>query len=59
MGEIVHIVTQQAAERAWEEFRAHAAQGVDNPRLCLDREWMETRRRLERKWQRLFDRIDA
>jgi hypothetical protein len=59
MGQIVAIVSQEAAEQAWEEFRAHAAQGFDDPRLCLDRDWMETRRRLERRFNRIFDRLDA
>lgn len=59
MGEVVQIVSQQAAEEAWEAFRAHAARGLEDPSLGLDLEYMKERRRLERRWYRLFDRIDG
>lgn len=59
MGQVIQIVSQQAAEEAWEQFRAHAARGLEDPSLALDCEYMKERRRLERRWYRLFDRIDG
>jgi hypothetical protein len=58
MGAVIPIVSQEAAERAWEDYRAHMLEARSNPNLLVDREWMQQRRRLERRWERLFDRMD-
>lgn len=58
MGEVVRLVSQTQAEEAWERYRAHAAQAMQNPRLEIDPEWMKQKRRLCRAWERLFDRLD-
>lgn len=59
MGEIIPIVSQTAAEAAWEEYRSGSVKIIDDPKLLLDRQFMEDHRRAERKWQRLFDRMDG
>jgi len=59
VGEIAPIVSQTAAEDAWEAYRSHAAKVLDNPRLLIDRSHREEERRLYRRWTRLFDRMDG
>lgn len=59
MGAVIPIVSQQAAEEAWEAYRSHFARAVDDPRLMVDKHFMEEKRRLENRWNRLFDRIDG
>jgi len=59
MGEVVQIVSQRAAEDSWESYRVHTARLIDDPKLLLDRDFMEEKRRLERTWLRIFDRMDG
>ena len=59
MGEIIPIVSQAAAEDAWEVYGAHMVKAVSNPRLMVDRAHREEERRLYRRWTRLFDRMDG
>ena len=59
VGEVIQITSQAAAEAAWEAYRAHAVRQLENPSLIMDREYMEEKRRLEMRWNRLFDRIDG
>jgi len=59
MGEVVQIISQQAAEDAWEAYRVHTAKAFDNPRLLIDRQHREQERRLYLRWARVFDRMEA
>lgn len=59
MGEIIAIVSQEAVESAWDEYHALVLPMLSNPQLLIDRPYREALRRAERKWQRLFDRMDG
>lgn len=43
-----------SVDEAWEAYRAHAAQEIDNPKLGLNRQHMEQRIRLHRRWFNIF-----
>lgn len=54
MGQVVQIVSPCTVDEAWEAYRAHAAQAIDNPALAIDRQHMEKLTRLHRRWTHLF-----
>ena len=59
MGEVIQIATQAQAEDAWNDYATFTARALENPALWIDAGFMAERRRLQRKWERLFDRIDG
>lgn len=59
MGEIVPIVTQQAAEGAWTAYQQQVQRLTDRPALIFDRGFMQELWRRERLAKRLFGRLDA
>ena len=59
MGEVVHIVSQEAAESAWAAYQEQAQRLVDDRRLATDRDFMEEFWRRERLAKRLFGRLDG
>lgn len=58
MGEIVPIVSQQAAEDAWEAYASLARLTADNPKLLLDREHFHAMTRARRRYEAIFLRLD-
>lgn len=54
MGQVIQLVSERAVDAAWEELRHHSVRLVDNPRLLLDRDFVEEHTRLERRFKRLF-----
>lgn len=59
MGEVIQITSQEAAERAWNDYATFTARALDDASLWVSAEFMAERRRLQRKWERLFDRLDG
>ncbi len=58
MGEIIPIVSQQAAEDAWAAYEAHVAPAIENPRLIAERGWVEQSIRLHNRFAHIFTRLD-
>lgn len=58
MGEVVRLVTDEQAERAWQDYSALAREVVDNPTLLLDRAHRQAFYRAERRYKELFLRLD-
>lgn len=54
MGQVIQLVSETAVDAAWEQLRDHSKRLVDNPRLLLDRGFVEEHTRLERHFKRLF-----
>jgi hypothetical protein len=54
MTAVLQLVTEAAVDEAWRELAQHRASLPDNPRLLLNREWVETDARLHARFIRLF-----
>lgn len=54
MGNVLHLSSTTALDSAWAEYQAHMLRGLDNPRLFIDREWVNKRAVLHRRYERLF-----
>jgi hypothetical protein len=55
---VVDLVSQERVEEAWDALREHSARLIDEPKLLLDREFMEKQTRLERRFKRLLNAMD-
>jgi hypothetical protein len=54
MGQVLPFTSTESVDEAWSAYRDHTAQAFGNPRLWLDREWMQTRTKLLRRFERLY-----
>jgi hypothetical protein len=55
---ILDLVSKERVDSAWEALRVHSARLVDDPKLLLNREFMEEQARLQRTFQRLFNAMN-
>jgi hypothetical protein len=54
MGQVIHLVSEDAVDQAWHEYSREAAKLADNPKLLIDRAYNEQLTRLHARWQKLF-----
>lgn len=51
---VIELASAESVDRAWQAYADHTAQGFADPKLCLDRNWMQTRARLLRRFDQLY-----
>lgn len=51
---VVELASEEALERAWEEYRLHTARAHVDLSLYLDRGYIQDNIRLHNRFQRLF-----
>ena len=52
--EVIPISTPTALNQAWDEYAEHTRQAIANPALLVDREWVQRRAILNRRFDRLY-----
>lgn len=55
---VIDLVSQERVDAAWDALRIHSARLVDDPKLLLDRAFMEEQTRLESRFKRLLLALD-
>lgn len=58
-GNVVQISTAVTLDDAWEAYRSHTAESFENPKLLLDRGWVEENTRRRARFDRLFLRKES
>lgn len=58
MGEVIHLTTQADVDAAWERLSEHRRPLIDNPKLILNREFVQTDVRLHAEFARLLMALD-
>lgn len=58
MSNIVRLPNAASVEDLWEAYAAYNRRALDNPKLVLDRSFMQGRARAERLWKEAFLRAD-
>lgn len=54
MSAVLRLADKCAVDQAWDEYAVHMRRAMDDQRLLLDREWMEQRAVLQRRFDRLY-----
>lgn len=57
--EVLILANDAAVDRAWQAYSALAVQLIGHPEKLSDRPFMESLKRAERKWTRLFNMQEA
>lgn len=58
MGTVLHLASQTAVDQAWERLCDHRRPLLANPRLILNREFVQTDIRLHAEFTRLLMALD-
>lgn len=58
MGTVLQFATQSDVDRAWDRLCEHRRPLIDNPRLILNREFIQTDIRLHAEFTRLLMALD-
>ena len=51
---VIPFADARTVDESWNDFAAHSVRLLENPRLLLDRAFMEEQARLHDRWERLF-----